>query len=225
MDKQSNHSTNEIQLLVLQLAQQFNKKFDEQARVIVDQRDQLESQQEQIHNQRAIIDELAWQIRDLRDSVRKCSEGISNVHSKYYNADYDDNNNTYDDITYRICNGPAENRLKLIIPEANATRQSNHRAGRKIVLFVCLDVRWHLLLSSSPSLKSLHTDCLSARLMAFVPCSLCVCVSILPARGVCWAISCYFQLSFSIGTMDSKCNQERNTIVCVCVCRHFIYIN
>lgn len=155
MDKQSNHSINEIQLLVLQLAQQFNKKFDEQARVIVDQRDQLESQQEQIHNQRAIIDELAWQIRDLRDSVRKCSERISNEHSKYYDGD-DDNNNTYDDITYRICNGPAENRLKLIIPEANATRQSNHRAGRKIVLFVCLDVRWHLLLSSSPSLKSLR---------------------------------------------------------------------
>lgn len=126
MDKQSNHNINEIKLLVLQLAQQFNKKFDEQARVIVDQRDQLESQQEQIHNQRAIIEELAWQIRDLRDSVRKCSENISNVHSKYH---------TSTDTTFITRNGPAENRLKLIIPDANAARQSNHRAGRKSFFF------------------------------------------------------------------------------------------
>lgn len=141
MDKQSNNSINEIKLLVLQLAQQFNKKFDEQARTIVDQRDQLEAQQEQIHNQRAIIDELAWQIRDLRDSVRKCSERISNVHSKYYG---DNGDGDYDDITYRICNGPADNRLKLIIPEANATRQSNHRAGRrkkKNCAFLCFVVQ------------------------------------------------------------------------------------
>lgn len=128
MDKQSNNSINEIKLLVLQLAQQFNKKFDEQARVIVDQREQLESQQEQIYNQRTIIDELAWQIRDLRDSVRKCSEQISNVHLKYYDDDYA----TTTTITnFNINNGRAENRLKLIIPEANTARQSNHKAGKK----------------------------------------------------------------------------------------------
>lgn len=119
MDKQSNNNINEIKLLVLQLAQQFNKKFDEQARVIVDHRDQLESQQEQIHNQRAIIEELAWQIRDLRDSVRTCSEKISNVHSKYHHTSI----------------GPEESRLKLIIPEANTARQSNHRAGRESFFF------------------------------------------------------------------------------------------
>lgn len=127
MDKQSNNNINEIKLLVLQLAQQFNKKFDEQARVIVDQRDRLESQQDQIHNQRAIIDELAWQIRDLRDSVRKCSEQISNVHSKYHT------------IGDGGGNGPmVENHLKLIIPDANAARQSNHRAGRKFCSFLSL---------------------------------------------------------------------------------------
>lgn len=124
MDKQSNNNINEIKLLVLQLAQQFNKKFDEQARVILDQRNQLDEQQQQIHNQRAIIEELAWQIRDLRDSVRKYSEKvISNVHSNHHTS-----TTTTNTLTAVKSNSPAENHLKLIIPEANLARQSNHRA-------------------------------------------------------------------------------------------------
>lgn len=128
MDKQSNNNINEIKLLVLQLAQQFNKKFDEQARVILDQSNRLDEQQQQIHNQRAIIEELAWQIRDLRDSVRKCSEKvISNVHLNHHT--------TPPPPLPPIVMGhpsPAESHLKLIIPEANLARQSNHRAGRKL---------------------------------------------------------------------------------------------
>lgn len=112
MNKRNSEDFNEIKLLILELSQQFNRKFEDQTRVIRQQRDRLESQQEQLHSQRAIIEELAWQIRDLRDSVRKFSEKISSVQSKYR------------------ANSP-ESHLKLNIPDVNSTRQSNHRAGRQ----------------------------------------------------------------------------------------------
>lgn len=191
MDKQSNNNINEIKLLVLQLAQQFNKKFDEQARVIVDQRDRLNSQQDQIHNQRAIIDELAWQIRDLRDSVRKCSEQISNaVHSRYY-----------DDIdTFSIINngGPvAENgRLKLIIPETNAARQSNHRAGRQkfcSLFFYPAHTHTHFTFIL-PRPPHIHIYILLfAWMVAFVH---CVCVFFIAIHRPCMNILSLFQSIF-----------------------------
>lgn len=112
MNKQTSDELSEIKLLILELSQQFNRKFEDQARTIRHQRDQLESQQLQLHNQSSIIEELAWQIRDLRDSVRKCSEKISNVQSTHH------------------VNSP-ESYLKLNIPEANGIRQSSNSAGRK----------------------------------------------------------------------------------------------
>lgn len=113
MNKSNDDELSELKLLILELSQQFNRKFEDQAHIIRQQRDRLESQQQQLHNQCAIIEELAWQIRDLRDAVRKCNEKVSNViHSK------------------ENVNSP-ESHLTLNIPDANNIRQSNHRAGRK----------------------------------------------------------------------------------------------
>lgn len=58
------------------LERKFRNKFDDQLLIIEKQRDRLDKQQEQLNYQRSIIEELAWQIRDLRDSVRKCTEQI-----------------------------------------------------------------------------------------------------------------------------------------------------
>lgn len=111
MNNQNSDELSELKSLILELSQQFNRKFEDQARIIRQQQDRLESQQQQLHNQCAIIEELAWQIRDLRDSVRKCNEKISNVvHSK------------------QNVNSP-ESHLTLNIPE------TNHRAGRKVFIF------------------------------------------------------------------------------------------
>lgn len=63
--------------LLSELEKKFSKKFNDQLFIIEKQRNRLDNQQDQINDQRAIIEELAWQIRDLRDSVRKCSEQMS----------------------------------------------------------------------------------------------------------------------------------------------------
>lgn len=114
MNNRNSDDLNEIKLFILELSQQFNRKFVDQSRIIRQQRDRLEFQQEQLNNQRAIIEELAWQIRDLRDSVRNCSEKISNTHTEY------------------PANCP-EKQLKVHIPIANNAQQSYHRTGTKCV--------------------------------------------------------------------------------------------
>lgn len=124
MEKLTGKHFSEINKLVLKLRNEFNQKIEEQTDIIRKQRDRLEAQQEQIFNQRIIIEELAWQIRDLRDSVRKCSEQISNNVNAKYHVD------------------TPENHLKLNIPEANDAKQSNHRAGRK---WLGVFVLWLLL--------------------------------------------------------------------------------
>lgn len=69
---------NEMILYVSELRRKFNSKLDDQLFLIEQQRNRIEYQQQQIDDQRIIIEELAWQIRDLRDSVRQCSEKIDN---------------------------------------------------------------------------------------------------------------------------------------------------
>lgn len=179
MDKQCNNNINEIKVLVLQLAQQFNKKFDEQARVILDQCNRLDEQQQQIHNQRAIIDELAWQIRDLRDSVRKCSEQV------------------IPGVPIIKSNGPGESHLKLIIPDANLARQSNHRAGRKLAFF----------LSTLTPYRHSHTH--HAQMLPFVQCRLLLFFLFIHTMRSIYAIPGYFQLLFSVRAMHSKRNRVK----------------
>lgn len=66
----------EIILYVTELRRKFYRKLENQMFVIEQQRDRIDYQQRQIDDQRVIIDELAWQIRDLRDSVRQCTEKL-----------------------------------------------------------------------------------------------------------------------------------------------------
>lgn len=66
----------EIVLYVTELRRKFYRKLENQKLVIEQQRDRIDYQQRQIDDQRVIIDELAWQIRDLRGSVRQCTEKI-----------------------------------------------------------------------------------------------------------------------------------------------------
>lgn len=64
----------EIISYVTELRRKFYRKLESQMFIIEQQRDRQEYQQRQIDDQRVVIDELAWQIRDLRDSVRQCTE-------------------------------------------------------------------------------------------------------------------------------------------------------
>lgn len=64
----------ELVSYVTELRRKFCSKLENQMLIIEQQRDRIDFQQRQIDDQRSVIDELAWQIRDLRDSVRQCSE-------------------------------------------------------------------------------------------------------------------------------------------------------
>lgn len=103
------------------LNRKFNKKIKEHM-------NRIERQQDQLNHQNGIIEELAWQIRDLRDSLRKCNEQISWPQSKY-------------------CVGCAKNRMKLNIPTANGTAHTIDHVpgmanGEKKLLFLLLLFRY-----------------------------------------------------------------------------------
>lgn len=102
----------ELQLTISELNRKFNKKLKVHL-------NQIERQQYQINHQNGIIDELVWQIRELRDSVRKCNEQISCSQSKY-------------------CIECAKNHMTLDISTmSDNTKQSDHVAGkRKITVFL-----------------------------------------------------------------------------------------
>lgn len=55
---------------------QLQNKLKEQQEILQHQKNEFINQQKQIDEQQSIINELAWQIRDLRNSVRACSEKI-----------------------------------------------------------------------------------------------------------------------------------------------------
>lgn len=96
---------NEFQLTISELNRKFNKKLKVHL-------NQIERQQDQVNHQNGIIDELVWQIRELRDSVRKCNEKILCTQSMY-------------------CIECAKNRMTLDIPTmSNNTKQSDHVAGK-----------------------------------------------------------------------------------------------
>lgn len=75
----------EIISYVTELRRKFYRKLEKQMFVVEQQRDRIDYQQRQIDDQRGIIDELAWQIRDLRDSVRQCTEKLY-AHEGYSNC-------------------------------------------------------------------------------------------------------------------------------------------
>lgn len=102
--------------MILDLNRKLSERFDDHLNLIEQQRYRLERQQEQLSHQCLIIDELAWQIRDLRDSVRKCSEQISNQKCKKCNE----------------CLGIYH--AKLTIPKTD--EQSHHVSG--IVNLTCI---------------------------------------------------------------------------------------
>lgn len=94
---------------------ELNRKF---IRKLKEHLNRIEQQEIQLHRQNGVIEELAWQIRDLRDSLRECNERVSRPSSREY------------------CIECAKSRMKLNIPTANDTKQSDHVAGRgKIVVF------------------------------------------------------------------------------------------
>lgn len=64
---------------VRELHQKFHRKLDDHLFIIQQQRDRIDYQQQQIDGQRFLIEELAWQIRDLRDSLRKSDEKLHAV--------------------------------------------------------------------------------------------------------------------------------------------------
>ncbi|XP_055296903.1 uncharacterized protein LOC129565741 isoform X2 [Sitodiplosis mosellana] len=88
---------------------QLSRKFNQQLR---NQSDQIERQQGELNHQCDIIKELSWQIRDLRDSVRKCNDQISWQQSKN-------------------CIDCAKNRMTLNIPTTNVTKRWEHVAGAR----------------------------------------------------------------------------------------------
>lgn len=55
---------------------QLQNKLKEQQEILQKQQNDIKNQQKQIDEQQSIINELSWQIRDLRNSVRACSEKI-----------------------------------------------------------------------------------------------------------------------------------------------------
>ena len=72
----------------------FQRKVDDHTFIIDQQRDRIEYQQHLIDDQRMVIDELAWQLRDLRDSVRQCCEKIAEFSAeKCRDRDQDRNQN------------------------------------------------------------------------------------------------------------------------------------
>lgn len=72
----------------------FQRKVDDHTFIIDQQRDRIEYQQHLIDDQRMVIDELAWQLRDLRDSVRQCCEKIAEFSAEQCrNRDQDRNQN------------------------------------------------------------------------------------------------------------------------------------
>lgn len=105
---------NEMKILILKLNKTFTDKLLDQAYIIKQQQKRLDTQQQQLHEQRAIIDELAWQIRDVRDTLRKYSEQTQSKN-------------------HVEC---PENHLKINIPNAKELKQSNHVSGRKLFSFL-----------------------------------------------------------------------------------------
>lgn len=69
----------DVNTAVRDLHHKFNRKLDDHLFIIQQQRDRIDYQQQQIDGQRFLIDELAWQIRDLRDSLRKSDEKVHAV--------------------------------------------------------------------------------------------------------------------------------------------------
>lgn len=103
----------DMMLIIAELRRKFNQKLDDQLFIIEQQRDRIDYQQQQINDQRVIIEELAWQIRDLRDSVRKCNENIRSTNIER-----------------------SENKINTILVsiDPNETK-SKHVEGKKINLF------------------------------------------------------------------------------------------
>lgn len=107
----------------------FRNKFDDHLHIIEKQRDRLDKQQEQLKYQRGIIEELAWQIRDLRDSVRECTEQIKS-------------------LKYDECR---KSELRLHMPRINESEHSTRPTGKtgqnvSVSLVFCVQfIRSHII--------------------------------------------------------------------------------
>lgn len=67
----------ELIMYVTDLRHSFTRKLDDHLCIIQDQNDRIRNQQRTIAEQKEVVDELAWQIRDLRDSVRRVKESVA----------------------------------------------------------------------------------------------------------------------------------------------------
>lgn len=119
MNQTKSDEYSKVMLFVTEMRRKLNRTMDDQIFMIEQQRDRIDYQQQQINDIRVIIEELAWQIRDLRDSVRRCNETVSS--SSQQCSDHSE----------------TENLSEINIPTAieSNLRQSNHVSGRKMFSF------------------------------------------------------------------------------------------
>lgn len=75
----------ELIVYVTELRRTFNHKLDDHLYIMDEQNRQIEQQMRIIDEQKQVVDELAWQIRDLRASVRKVSEQKGSCVCNYEN--------------------------------------------------------------------------------------------------------------------------------------------
>lgn len=147
----------ELILYINNLRKTFNRKLDDQLVLIGEQRERIDFQQQLIGEQRITMDELAWQIRDLRDSVRQCCEKIekyevqlreqccechhddnSNKKNSNNKIDVNNNNNNSFSCTNKTC-GDVNRREKLC--------RQHHVQGRIFIymeLFNCVCVETNI---------------------------------------------------------------------------------
>lgn len=62
---------------ITRLERKFQQTMDDQLFIIEQQRDRIDHQQQQLDDQRILIEELTWQFSEFRDSAQKCNENVS----------------------------------------------------------------------------------------------------------------------------------------------------
>lgn len=68
----------EMIMYVTEMRRSFNRKLDDHLFIMQQQNERIDKQMRFIEEQKEVIDELAWQIRDLRASIRQVKESNKN---------------------------------------------------------------------------------------------------------------------------------------------------
>lgn len=62
---------------MVRLERKFQQTMDDQLFIIEQQRDRIDHQQQQLDDQRILIEELTWQLSAFGESMQKCNESVS----------------------------------------------------------------------------------------------------------------------------------------------------